>query len=98
MKLKKVRWDSHPILGDLELDFTNEATGSPYDTIIIAGENGTGKTTILETIYNFLNQGPIDPFKFIEYQIDKKIYQAIQRVENDITGFFDIRDMSSGVI
>ena len=26
MKLKRVKWDSHPILGDLELDFNNKET------------------------------------------------------------------------
>lgn len=36
MKLKRVKWDSHPILGDLELDFNNKETNIPYDTIVIA--------------------------------------------------------------
>ncbi|KAA6310936.1 hypothetical protein EZS27_037849, partial [termite gut metagenome] len=27
MKIKKVKWMNHPILGDLELDFTNTTTG-----------------------------------------------------------------------
>ena len=37
MKLRKIKWRSHEILGDLLLDFTNTATGKPYDTIVIAG-------------------------------------------------------------
>lgn len=50
MKIKKIRLENHPVLKNLELDFTDE-NGSPIDTIILAGENGTGKTSILEIIY-----------------------------------------------
>ena len=38
--IKKVKWKEHPILGNLELDFTKE-DGSIYNTIVFAGENGT---------------------------------------------------------
>ena len=96
MKLRKIKWRSHEILGDLLLDFTNTATGKPYDTIVIAGENGTGKTSILESIYNFLNVGPISPFEFIEYQVDKNIFQAVPTHETDHENFFDIKDITSG--
>ena len=51
--ITKIKWNNHEILGNLELDFT-KADGSPYSTIILAGENGTGKTTILETLSTFL--------------------------------------------
>lgn len=59
MKIKKVKWSNHPILGNLELDFTNQVTGEPFSNILFAGENGSGKTTILETISTFLNLGVI---------------------------------------
>ena len=67
--ITKIKWNNHEILGNLELDFT-KADGSPYSTIILAGENGTGKTTILETLSTFLNLGSIEPFEFIEYNIE----------------------------
>ncbi|WP_423814924.1 AAA family ATPase, partial [Pseudomonas viridiflava] len=54
MKLRKVKWNKHPILGDLSLDFVNHDTGEPYNSILLAGENGTGKSTILEAISSFL--------------------------------------------
>ena len=50
MKIKRVKLENHPILKNLELDFTDE-NGKPINTIILAGENGTGKTSILEIIY-----------------------------------------------
>ena len=52
MKILKMQFHGHNILGDLSLDFTDE-TGNPVDTVILAGENGCGKTLILEELYYF---------------------------------------------
>ena len=70
MKIKKIKWPNHPILGNLELDFTNNANGQPFNTILFAGENGTGKTSILETISTFLNMGSFQFFDYIEYVVN----------------------------
>lgn len=69
--ITKVKWKNYKALGNLELDFTN-ATGEPYNTIVLAGENGTGKTTVLESISNFLNLETIVPFDYIEYSVGGK--------------------------
>ena len=61
-----IKWNDHPILGNLELKLT-KPDGTPYKTIVIAGENGTGKTTILETLSTFLNLGSIEAFEYINY-------------------------------
>ena len=74
MKIRKVKWANHPILGNLELDFVNPVTNRPYSTIVLAGENGTGKTTILETLNTFLSIGSFEPFDRIEYEVDDKQY------------------------
>ena len=47
--IRKIKWNDHAILGNLELDFA-KPDGSVYNTIVLAGENGTGKTTILERL------------------------------------------------
>ena len=52
--ITEVKWGNHVVLGDLELNFT-KADATPYNTIVLAGENGTGKTSILGTLANFLN-------------------------------------------
>lgn len=39
----------HEFLGKIELDFT-KADGDVYDTIIFAGENGSGKTSVLQAL------------------------------------------------
>lgn len=74
MKIRKVKWANHPILGNLELNFINPTTNKPYSTIVLAGENGTGKTTILETLNTFLSIGSFEPFNAIEYEIEGKQY------------------------
>ena len=89
MKIAKIKWKGHPILGDLELDFRNKK-GIPYDTIIFAGENGTGKTTVLTSISDFLNGYSID-FEYIEYQIDNEIYQAIPPTQELYYGYYNLR-------
>ena len=67
--IRKIKWNDHAILGNLELDFA-KPDGSVYNTIVLAGENGTGKTTILETLSTFLNLGSIEPFEYISYMAD----------------------------
>ena len=41
--IKKLEWNNDSVLGDLKLDFS-KPDGSLYETVIFAGENGTGKT------------------------------------------------------
>ncbi|MBX4271075.1 AAA family ATPase [Clostridium estertheticum] len=54
MKLKKIKFNNHKILNDLEVDFC-DGNGIPLDTIVIIGENGTGKTTLLKSVMEFMN-------------------------------------------
>lgn len=84
--IKTLKWNNEPILGNLELDFTKD-DGTPYNTIVIAGENGVGKTTILETLSDFLNLWSIKPFNYIRYQIDDKNYKVIPDESNADIGF-----------
>jgi predicted ATPase len=41
---------------DVFLDFTHPETGEPLDKICLIGANGTGKTVVLEMIYNLLSK------------------------------------------
>lgn len=50
MRIRSIAFENHPILGDLSFDFT-DANGNIVDTIIIAGENGCGKTALLNELF-----------------------------------------------
>jgi predicted ATPase len=54
MKIKSISLENNPIIGNFILDFC-DTNGVPFDTILLAGENGTGKSTLLNIIYNFLD-------------------------------------------
>ena len=56
---------NHPILGNLTLDFLNE-DGKPYPNVVLIGENGSGKSTILNSINNRFKIGNPDG-TFIEH-------------------------------
>lgn len=49
MRIKQLRIIGHPTLGDFCLDFC-KATGEIYKNIVLVGENGSGKTTILDIL------------------------------------------------
>ena len=84
--IKKLKWHNHYSLGNLELNFTR-TDGAVYNTIILAGENGTGKTTILETLSNFLNGQSIQPFEYIEYEAGGADYHIVPDGRHGNVGF-----------
>ena len=51
MKIKKIEIKNNKILKDISIDF--EKDGKIIDTIVVAGSNGSGKTTFLESIWNY---------------------------------------------
>ncbi len=94
--IRKIKWNNHDVLGDLELDFT-KPDGSIYNTIVLAGENGTGKTTVLETLSTFLNLGSIEPFEYINYVADGIPYTITQIPDADPQyGFHSRKNESDG--
>lgn len=52
MKILSIQFDNDEVLGDLTLDFSG-LENNAVDTVILAGENGCGKTSILEALYRF---------------------------------------------
>ena len=63
MYLSHLKIKNHPILKDIELDLINPKTNKPYAIVAFVGENGCGKTTLLNEIFNYENS---------EYFIDKE--------------------------
>ena len=54
IKIKYVKFYNHQIFGNQKFDFTIDGV-HPINNIIIAGENGSGKTKFLEELYNISN-------------------------------------------
>lgn len=54
-KIRRITYKNHPILKNLTLDFC-KPDGKAVDTIIFAGENGTGKSTILDSLYKIVSR------------------------------------------
>ena len=53
MYLSHLKIKDHPILKDLEIDLVNPKTNKPYSVIAFVGENGCGKTTLLNELFNY---------------------------------------------
>jgi energy-coupling factor transporter ATP-binding protein EcfA2 len=59
MRICSVRWYDHPVIGDFTINFLKKADGTPYDTIVLAGENGSGKTTVLDGLFRYFSDYPL---------------------------------------
>lgn len=88
--IKKIKWRNYKSLGNLELDFT-DSNGKPYNTIILAGENGSGKTTVLDTLFEFLNLGTFSPFEYIDYNVVNTDFKLTQSDDTNVANGYHLR-------
>jgi predicted ATPase len=72
MKIRRIKFKDHYVLGNLELDFTDD-NGKTVDTVIFAGENGCGKTQILEAIYQLENSLPFYSGKKVDLDFEVEL-------------------------
>ena len=63
MYLTHLKIEKHPILGDIDLSFINPKTNEPYSIIAFVGENGCGKTSLLNEIFDYASS---------KYVVDKE--------------------------
>ena len=68
MRLSKITIKGHPILGDLDVPFINPKTNEPYSIVAFVGENGCGKTTLLNELFIYSKS---------EYVVDKEVPYTI---------------------
>lgn len=95
MKIRRVKWQNHPVLRNLELDFTRQ-DGTVYENIVLIGENGSGKTSVMESIGSFLNIGSFEEFEYLEFETNGTIYRALHRSEGQPNKtFFRLHNMAS---
>ena len=75
-KIRKIKFKNHPILKDLELNFC-DLNGKVVETIIFAGENGTGKSTILNELYRVASHTVNVPME-VEFEGDNNYIFKIE--------------------
>ena len=89
MKIKKLVVKNYKVFDHLELDFTDK-NGDVLDTIVFAGLNGSGKTTILELLEQLINGTlPIDNLR-VNTSIKIEILVSNR---NKISNLPNIKDM-----
>lgn len=71
-KVRKNRFINHPVLKNMELDFTGR-NGEAVDMVIFAGENGCGKSTIISELYKIIT-GQSPESNITEYEVDGDIF------------------------
>lgn len=86
MKIKRVHIEGHPVLGDLDLDFC-DSKGSAVDTVIIAGENGVGKSTVMGLLYGLISANAENPFGEVDVEFEDALQPMTLSYEFEQTGF-----------
>jgi len=75
MKIKKIELQNHFFFGNQAFVFTKN-NGHVYDNIVLAGENGSGKTQLLNIIYEFCNLSLMG-----EVNTEKRIFTIVLSAE-----------------
>ena len=98
MHLEKIEIKNHPILRDLNISFLNERTHVPYSVVVFVGENGCGKTTLLNELFNYSNSQYVvnkttsisfageSKFRSIFVRQDSKYSEAMNELTAKISG------------
>lgn len=71
LKVEKIKFNNHEIFNDLEIDFKDK-DGQILDTIVLIGENGSGKTSLLKCIYD-------------SFDIDERSYKEVLENKVELT-------------
>ena len=80
--IRNIQFDSQR-LGKLFLDFTKN-DGAIYDVIILAGENGCGKTTVLDSISYLFQKHSLRDIECISYDINNHFVDLFNKKQGMI--------------
>ena len=88
LKIRSITFRNHPILKNLTLDFC-DANGNAADTVIIAGENGTGKSTVLNFLYDLTSKQVLTSSAYMIVELGEKKFQLTFTSNHDYTEVSD---------
>lgn len=71
LKIEKIKYNRHELFNNLEIDFKG-SNEDILNTIVIIGENGVGKTTLLKNIYD-------------AFDIDERGYKEVENNNVELT-------------
>lgn len=89
MKLEKIKFKNHEIFNDLEIDFKDN-NGKILDVIVIIGENGSGKTSLLKSIYDsfYIDERGCEVLEDNKMELTRSLYTATVKLETNEIGMF----------
>ena len=90
--IKKIQFDSSR-LGKLFLDFS-KPDGTIYKVIVLAGENGCGKTSVLDSVSNVFRKRELGDIDNMIYVINNHTIKLINKKYNSIE-YIDIDEKES---
>ncbi|MFI3330061.1 MAG: AAA family ATPase [bacterium] len=82
--ITKIKYKNHPVLANLEIDFTKQ--GKPCSKIILVGENGSGKSSLINSISDFLCNASLNNIEKIEYKKEDKTHYITRGTNDDHNG------------
>lgn len=83
-KIKSIEFINHKILGNLKLDFS-DLYDKAVDTVIIAGENGCGKSTVINSLNSLVCGEKIDYECNVQIE-DNGVVHNLKYREKEVTG------------
>lgn len=84
MRIARLRLKNHPGIGDIDVDF-RDSDGKAARLVVIAGENGTGKTAILQSIYQMMSV-PEQHKRYPDFEISALVERCHnESFKNDIS-------------
>ena len=79
-----ISFNEHPFLKNLNLDFVNKKTGKPYPVVVFVGENGCGKTTILNELFHYSSSKYVVKNEFSEKIIGPADFHGLFLRQNSL--------------
>lgn len=64
MKIRKLHVKDFKVFDELELDFT-DSDGDTLDVVVLAGVNGSGKTSILNLLQAIFSMEEVEPVQIL---------------------------------